>query len=98
MDHARLPKLTMEEYTGAAIDGATVYGPGDERIGTIDRTYGTGQAAQVVIDVGGFSGMGTKPVLVSVRELDLRWEEDGSVRAITRWTRDDLKLMPAHED
>jgi len=98
MDHTNHTRLTSDEYTEALLDGATVYGPGDETIGTISHTHGTGPDTKVVIDVGGFLGIGAKPVLVSVQELDLMRDENGNVHGLTTWTKDALKAMPKHED
>lgn len=97
MDHPRLPRLTMEEYVGAALNGATVFSLDDKKVGRIKHTYGTGQAAQVVIDAGDFLGIGHKPVLVSIGELDLRRNENGEVYATADWSEGDLKSMPTHE-
>jgi hypothetical protein len=50
-----------------------------------------------VIDVGGFLGIGSKPVAVPVSQLDLMRDEDGNVHAVTGWTKDELKDMPEHQ-
>jgi len=51
-----------------------------------------------VIDVGGFLGLGAKPVAVGVTELDFMRDEDGEVHAVTSWTKDELKKLPEHHD
>lgn len=76
------------------LEGATIYGPGDEKIGSISHLHGS----EVVIDVGGFLGIGAKPVGVSVQELAFMRDEDGDVHAVTTWTKDQLKEMPEHYD
>ena len=35
MDHANHTRLTHDELTEAVLDGATVYGPGDETVGSV---------------------------------------------------------------
>ncbi|TIW84560.1 MAG: PRC-barrel domain containing protein, partial [Mesorhizobium sp.] len=55
-------------------------------------------AGQVVIDVGGFLGIGAKPVAVLANELDFMRDEDGDIHAVTSWTKDQLKQMPEHRD
>ncbi|RJL05694.1 PRC-barrel domain containing protein [Paracoccus aestuarii] len=97
MDHANHQRLNSTEYTEAVLNGATVYGPGDEKVGTISHTHGTGDAAQVVVEVGGFLGIGAKSVLVPVQQLDLMRDESGTVHAVTSWTKDSLKEMPEHK-
>ena len=52
----------------------------------------------MVIDVGGFLGIGAKPVAVPVNQLEFMRDEDGDVHAVTSWTKDQLKEMPEHHD
>lgn len=98
MDHSKHVRLTSAELTPAVIEGATIYGPSDETIGTVSHTHGSGGALQVVIDVGGFLGIGAKPVAVPVSELDFMRDEDGGVHAVTSWTKDQFKELPTHHD
>lgn len=91
-------RLSAAELTADALEGATIYGPGDEKIGSVSHIHGSGPTAQVVIDVGGFLGIGAKPVAVPVSELDFMRDEDDEVHALTSWTKDQLKAMPEHID
>lgn len=97
MDHSHHARLTQDELTEAVLTGAPVYGPDDQTIGTISHTHGSGASAKVVIDVGGFLGIGAKPVLVPAAELDLMRGEDGTVHGLTRWSKEELKALPRHE-
>ena len=94
MDHTNHVRLTNAELTSGILEGATIYGPDDEKIGIVDHLHGS----QVVIDVGGFLGIGAKPVAVAASELDFRRDEDGYIYALTSWTKDQLKDMPEHRD
>lgn len=98
MDHSEHPRLLPDEMTDAVLTGATIYGPGDETVGTVSHVHGAGSHAQVVIDVGGFLGLGSKPVLVPVSDLDLMRDGDGVVHGVSRWTREHLKSLPEHVD
>jgi PRC-barrel domain len=98
MDHANHVRLTTTELTPQILEGATIYGPSDETIGTVSHTHGAGADTKVVIDVGGFLGIGAKPVAVRVSDLDFMRDEDGEVHAVTSWTKDQLKAMPEHVD
>jgi ribosomal 30S subunit maturation factor RimM len=98
MDHANHPRLNRDELSAAVLQGATVYGADGAKVGTISHVHGSGSGAQVVIDVGGFLGIGAKPVSVPASELDLMRDEDGTVHAVTTWTKDQLKQMPEHHD
>lgn len=98
MNHSEHPRLLPDEMTDAVLTGATIYGPGDQTIGTVSHVHGSGGHAQVVVDVGGFLGIGSKPVLVSASDLDLMRDGDGVVHGVSRWTREDLKALPEHTD
>lgn len=98
MDHSQHIRLGDSDLTAVALDGATIYGPGDEKIGSVSHLHGTGPTAQVIIDVGGFLGIGAKPVAVQLNELEFMRDEDGDVHAVTNWTKDQLKAMPEHTD
>ncbi len=98
MDHSKHSRLAETDLTAVALDGATIYGPGDEKIGSVSHVHGAGPNAQAVIDVGGFLGIGAKPVAVSLSELEFMRDEDGDVHAVTNWTKDQLKAMPEHVD
>ena len=84
MDHANHVRLTKAELTPELLEGATIYGPDDEKIGSVDHLH----SGQVVVDVGGFLGIGTKPVAVAASELDFMRDEDGDVHAVTTWTKE----------
>lgn len=98
MDHSKHIRLTSAELTPETLDGATIYGPGDEKIGSVAHTHGAPMVSQIVIDVGGFLGIGAKPVAVPVSDLEFMRDEDGDVHAVTTWTKDQLKAMPEHKD
>lgn len=96
MDHTSHIRLTDTELTEAVLNGATIYGPGDEKIGHVSEVHGLGIGAQVVVDVGGFLGIGAKPVAVPARDLDFMRDESNAIHAVTRWTKDELKALPEH--
>jgi hypothetical protein len=98
VDHSKHVRLTTTELTEAELDDATIYGPGDEKIGSVSHVHGAGAEAIVVIDVGGFLGIGAKPVAVSASQLDFMRDENGEIHAVTAWTKDQLKAMPEHRD
>lgn len=98
MDHSNHVRLTEAELNSTNLEGATIYGPDDENLGSVSHVHGAGTNAQVIIDVGGFLGIGAKPVAVPASQLDFMRDEDGDVHAVTSWTEDQLKAMPEHKD
>ena len=68
----------------------------DEKIGTVADVHGMAAATQVVVDVGGFHGMGATPVAMTTDQLSLMRDDNGDVHATTAWTKDQIKAMPEH--
>ena len=96
MDHSKHVRLVDDELIVSNLEGATIYGPGDEKIGHVSHLHGAGPTAEAIIDVGGFLGIGAKPVAVPVGDLDFMRNESHEVHAITTWTKDQLEEMPEH--
>lgn len=96
MDHSNHIRLSSAELTPATLEGATIYGADDHKVGKVSHVHGTGSESQVIIDVGGFLGIGAKPVAVGLNDLEFMRDEDGDVHAVTSWTKDQLKDMPEH--
>ncbi len=98
MDHTHHVPLASTELTPAILEGATVYGAGDHKVGKVDHVHGNGVGGEAVIDVGGFLGIGAKPVAVPLRDLQFMRDENGDVHAVTDWTKDSLEQLPEHRD
>lgn len=96
MDHSNHARLAAGELTQDALDGATIYGADDHKVGHVSHVHGIGADSQIIIDVGGFLGLGAKPVAVPGVDLDFMRDEDGKVHAVTTWTKDQLEKMPEH--
>lgn len=96
MDHSNHVRLSATELTPDILQGATIYGADDHKIGTLDHFHGGGST--VVIDVGGFLGIGAKSVAAPLADLEFMRDEDGDIHAVTAWTKDQLKEMPEHYD
>ena len=97
MDHSKHIPLTPEELRSTALEGAKVYGPDDGHIGDVSHLHGSGETAHVVVDVGGFLGLGAKPVSLPVADLNFMRDQDGIVHATTAMTKDQLKDLPEHK-
>lgn len=97
MDHSKHTPLRSDELNSSTVEGAKVYGPGDSDIGAVSHFHGAGQNAQAVVDVGGFLGIGAKPVALPVASLNFMRDENGTVHATTAMTKDQLKDLPEHK-
>ena len=96
MDHSMHTLVNASDLTGDSVMGCAVYGAEDAKIGTISHVHGSGSAMQVIVDVGGFLGIGTKPVSIDGSALTFMRDQDGEVHAMTAWTKDQITNLPAH--
>jgi ribosomal 30S subunit maturation factor RimM len=96
MDHSLHTRLQQAELNAAILEGADVYGADDHKVGKVSHVHGTGLGSQIIVDVGGFLGIGAKPVAVPADQLDFMRDKDGDVHAVTNWTKDQLEKMPEH--
>ncbi len=96
MDHTTHTPLEAAEINESNLIDAVIYGPYDEKIGTVAHVHGTGASTQVIVDVGGFLGIGSKPVALDIDQFNFMRDEDGTVHAITSWTKEQVKDMPEH--
>lgn len=98
MDSSTSAVLDAIDFVPETLINAVVYDAGGEKIGKVSHVHGMGPASQVVVDVGGFLGIGAKPVLLAARDLTVTRDADGSVHAQSRWTKEQVKGMPEHVD
>ncbi len=96
MDHSSHARLADSELNEDTLIDAVVYGTDDQIIGTVSHVHGVGAATKVIVDVGGFLGIGAKPVALTTSQLTFMRDEDGEVHATTAWTKDQVKALPEH--
>ncbi len=96
MDHTLHTRLEAAEINESNLIGAVIYGPQDEKIGTVAHVHGMGPSTQVIVDVGGFLGIGAKPVALDANRLTFMRDQDGDVHATTTWTKDQVMDLPEH--
>ena len=96
MDHTAHTSLAAAEMTEDNLLDAVIYGADDYEIGTVTHVHSNGPATQVVVDVGGFLGIGAKSVALQASQLNFMRDEDGVVHATTSWTKDQVEQLPEH--
>jgi hypothetical protein len=93
---ANLQQVTYDQLTTEELLGATVYGSGDEWVGEISELAlgDDGNVSAVILDVGGFLGIGERAVSMPMDQVDLRrMGDDGDVRAYVSATEEELMNM-----
>ncbi len=96
-----LMETDVADYTAEDLEGASVYGSNDERIGEVGKLIlgEDGKVTDAVIDVGGFLGIGEKHVALSFDELRLmRTENDETPRVYVGMTQEELENLPEYEE
>ncbi|KQQ82097.1 PRC-barrel domain-containing protein [Aureimonas sp. Leaf324] len=88
--------VTGADLTADNLIGTSVYGPDNQTIGSIGDIALTpdGQVDAVIVDVGGFLGIGAKPVAVAMDNLQFMRDSGGSLTLTTQFTQDQLKNAP----
>ena len=89
-----------DDLTADDLTGATVYGVNDEDVGEIRELLlaDDGTLEQAVIDVGGFLGIGERPVAVTFDELQIMQAGNGTnVRVYIDSTESALEQLPRYD-
>jgi len=99
------PREGMEivDTAGLSADkliGTRVYGNEDEDLGEIGDVIvsADGNVEAYIIDVGGFLGLGEKPVALDAAELDIMRDADGNLSIYTGFNEEQLKSQPEYSE
>ncbi|MBP0615688.1 PRC-barrel domain-containing protein [Jiella mangrovi] len=86
------------QLTADDLMGTTVYGPNDQSVGEIGdiAMSADGKVDAVIVDVGGFLGIGEKPVAVGMDNLNFMRDKNGSLYLYTQFTEDQLNNAPEY--
>jgi len=95
-DNGAMTPVTGAELTADNLIGTAVRGPDNARIGSIGDIALTpeGQVDAVIVDVGGFLGIGAKPVAVAMDNLQFMRDSGGKLNLTTQFTQDQLRNAP----
>lgn len=78
---------------------ATVYSANDENVGSVNDVLlsDNGTIDAVVLDIGGFLGIGAKPVAIAFENLTIRRDQNNNLYVYTSFTRDQLDMAPDYD-
>lgn len=96
--YAEVEMVDAQKITVDELQGARVYGVNDEDLGEIsDLVVDEGKLTLAVVDVGGFLGMGEKPVGVDFDKLQILKRQDSEeLRVYMDATEESLKAQPEY--
>ncbi|WAJ30001.1 PRC-barrel domain-containing protein [Antarcticirhabdus aurantiaca] len=94
-----MPVDSSAQLTADELMGTTVYGPNDQSLGKVGDVAMTadGRVDAVIVDVGGFLGIGAKPVAVGLDNVQLMRDQGDSLYIYTQFSQDQLENAPAYD-
>lgn len=100
-DTAAYGDLPPEERTAERLTGASAYTPEGEDIATVEELLldADGKATHLVMDVGGFLGIGSRKVAIEIEQVEIMWNDaDNDVRIEVPMTEDQLNALPEYQE
>ncbi|MGX5802772.1 PRC-barrel domain-containing protein [Bradyrhizobium sp. Arg314] len=99
IDKSTLTEMPMGNIRGDDLKGTTVYGANDAKIGSIGDVVLTpdNKPDAVIVDVGGFLGIGAKEVAVGMDKLKFMADKNGKKYLYTNFTKEQLQAQTAYE-
>lgn len=100
IDRSTLSEVAADGISAETLIGTTVYGAGEENVGEIGDVIlsDSGEIDSVIIDVGGFLGIGEKQVAVGMDNLQFLSDEDGDYYLYTEFTEEQLEAQPEYDE
>ncbi|TPN78650.1 PRC-barrel domain containing protein [Mesorhizobium sp. CU2] len=99
IDKSMLSEMPMGNIRGDDLKGTTVYGANDAEIGSIGDVVLTpdNKPDAVIVNVGGFLGIGAKEVAVGMDHLKFMTDKDGKKYLYTNFTKEQLEKQTAYD-
>ncbi|MER9843763.1 PRC-barrel domain-containing protein [Mesorhizobium australicum] len=99
IDKSKLTEMPVGEIRGDDLKGTTVYGANDAKVGEIGDVVLTPdkKTDAVIVDVGGFLGIGEKEVAVGMDNLKFMTDKDGKKYLYTTFTKEQLEKQAAYD-
>jgi sporulation protein YlmC with PRC-barrel domain len=99
IDKSALTEMPVGDIRSEDLVGTTVYGADDVKVGEIgDIALAADKKVDaVIVDVGGFLGIGEKEVAVGMDNLKFMTDKDGKKYLYTSFTKDQLEKQAAYD-
>ncbi|MDP3197413.1 PRC-barrel domain-containing protein [Tabrizicola sp.] len=91
--------VERDTLTAELLTGADVRGSDDASIAEVSDLVltGEGQVTDVILDVGGFLGIGARSVAIPMDRLTVAQTEGGAVRLWVNMTKEELEALPEYK-
>ena len=95
IDRSAMTPVSTDQLSADNLIGRTVYGANDENIGEVSDVLlsSDNKVEGFVLDVGGFLGMGEKPVAISPQNLTILANSESELTVFTPFTEEQLKAQ-----
>lgn len=99
IDKSTLSEMPMGNIRVDDLKGTTVYGANDAEIGSIGDVVLTpeNKPDAVIVDVGGFLGIGAKEVALGMDKLKFMTDKNGKKYLYTNFTKEQLQSQTAYD-
>ncbi|TIP27337.1 MAG: PRC-barrel domain containing protein, partial [Mesorhizobium sp.] len=99
IDKSALTEMPVDKIRSEDLVGTTVYGANDVNLGEIGDVVLTGdkKVDAVIIDVGGFLGVGEKEVAIGMDNLKFMTDKDGNRYLYTNFTKEQLEAQAPYD-
>ncbi|RWK42022.1 PRC-barrel domain-containing protein [Mesorhizobium sp.] len=99
IDKSALTEMPVDKIRSEDLVGTTVYGANDVNLGEIGDVVLTGdkKVDAVIIDVGGFLGVGEKEVAIGMDNLKFMSDKDGNRYLYTNFTKEQLEAQAPYD-
>lgn len=88
--------LSRGDLPNDKLYGAPVYDASNKKIGAVVQIHGVRETLPVIIDIGGFLGIGARSIALRSDEISFSRADDGSILAVTRLDEIQLKERATH--
>ncbi|KFB08889.1 PRC-barrel domain-containing protein [Nitratireductor basaltis] len=100
IDRNSLAEASSDQISADNLMGTSVYGANEEDVGEIGDVIlsSDGQVEAIIVDVGGFLGLGEKEVAISMENLVFMADDDGELYLYTEFTEEQLEGQPEYDE
>lgn len=92
-------RVSSDIITAEDLQDANVYTSDNESVADVKEVLITpeGRVDQVVVDVGGFLGMGARSIAIDMNEADVHKDMNNDVRVYIPMSEEELRQMPEYK-